>query len=98
MDPRDLCGHALGDRYRLVRLMGGGGMGAVYEAVDAQGGEVRAVKVIRGEAAGGDRFRRFAREAEVAFGIEDRHVVPVLDVGFDEIIEGPFLVMPKLTG
>ena len=67
-------------RYRLLRLLGEGALGLVFEAVGEDGAAV-AVKVLRPERAeDADARARFVREARLAARIESRHVVPVLEV------------------
>ncbi|HMF60417.1 MAG TPA: hypothetical protein VK595_08595, partial [Vicinamibacterales bacterium] len=47
----DLVGQSLGSRYRVLRLLGAGGMGAVYEAFDLDLGVAVALKTVRPEIA-----------------------------------------------
>jgi serine/threonine protein kinase len=87
------------DRYRIVRRVGKGGMGSVYEAIDAHTGARVAVKVITAEAAANEtRMSRFAREAEAAAAIDTPHIVRVLGSGRDEAHRLPYLVMEYLEG
>jgi hypothetical protein len=66
-------------RYRLVRLIGQGGMSDVYEAVDGRGGGAVAVKIVR---SGDPEFaRRLAREATVLERLEHPGLVRLLDTG-----------------
>jgi serine/threonine-protein kinase len=93
-DPR--AGDLLGDRYRVGRLLGEGGMGVVLAAKDVTTGERVAVKVVRNvtRVAAVDRF---VREARATSSITSRHVVRVRDVGsIDGVV--PFLVMDLLEG
>jgi serine/threonine protein kinase/CheY-like chemotaxis protein len=88
----------LGGRYRIVRVLGSGGMGTVYEAerIDLAHKRV-AVKVLHTKLEGrADVVRRFRREAEVVAAIQHPNIVSVIDFGADE---GPtFLVMEFLDG
>ena len=89
----------IGARYRVVRLLGAGGMGSVYEAIDAQTRARVAVKVITAEAAANETLMsRFAREAEAAAAIDTPHIVRVLGSGRDEERGLPFLVLEYLEG
>jgi eukaryotic-like serine/threonine-protein kinase len=89
----------IGGRYRVVRLLGAGGMGSVYEAHDGETGARVAVKVITAEAAASETLMsRFAREAEAAAAIDTPHIVRVLGSGRDEERHLPFLVMEYLDG
>ncbi len=70
-------------RYRIHRLLGSGGMGAVYEAEEARTGRRVALKLVR-EVEGADRaasLRRFFREARIAALLEHPNIVPVFDLG-----------------
>ena len=89
----------LGDEYRILRLLGRGGMGNVYEAERLDRSRV-AVKVISGDAArmGSNAHRRFMREARASMSIESPHVVKTLDAGTDEYSGLPYLVMELLRG
>jgi eukaryotic-like serine/threonine-protein kinase len=101
---RDVApGDVVGGSYRLVGLLGSGGMGAVYEAepIGRTGtGERVAVKVIRGRllAAGGEAQRRFRREARAVGTIDSPHIVKVVDSGADEATSNLYLVMERLHG
>ena len=67
--------------YRIVREIGRGGMGVVYEAVHEPLGRRVALKVLSEHRARGDHAERFRREARVAAGLHHTNIVPVFDVG-----------------
>ena len=94
----DRIGQVLGEKYRLVRLIGEGGMGAVYEALHLVVKRRFAVKLLRPERANSaDVVARFRREAEAAGALESEHIVAVTDFG--ESTDGaPYLVMEYLLG
>jgi len=100
MNPRaPLVGATLLDRYRVLRLLGQGGMGAVYEAADVSTGDVVAIKVLaRPKPTNSAReYRRFMREAQTAARLGHSHAVQVFAVGELESGE-PFFVMERLLG
>jgi serine/threonine protein kinase len=83
--------------YRLLRILGGGGMGIVVEAEDCQLKRKVALKVMRASlAASASHRRRFLREAQAAAAIENDHIVPIFHVGEDQGV--PYLAMPFLKG
>ncbi|MEQ9324495.1 MAG: serine/threonine-protein kinase, partial [Polyangiaceae bacterium] len=93
-------GAIVGDGYELVRFLGAGGMGAVYEAVSKDGRRV-AVKLLLDQAASAPSptvMKRFEREVSLTATLDDPHVVPTLDAGIDEVLGLPFMVMPLLVG
>ena len=68
--------------FRIVRLLGEGGSGAVYLAVDEQLDRSVALKLLSPELSRDDRFRRrFLREARTAAGIEHPGIVPIYAAG-----------------
>jgi len=75
-------GRTLDKRYRVDRLIGRGGMGAVYEAHHIGLDRKVAVKFVLGGDA--DAKARFKREARAASKIDHDHVVHIYDVGVDE--------------
>lgn len=84
MDPglADLSGTVLESRYQLGRVLGAGGMGAVFEAIHLLLDRPVAIKVLRPRFVGHHEFvRRFLREAKAASKIRHRNVVEVLDYG-----------------
>src|SRR5262249_58735880 len=82
-------------RYRVLRQLGRGGMGVVFEAEDTRLKRKVALKVMRSETAADAKARaRFLREAEVAAGLDHEHVVAVFDLGEEN--GAPFLVLPLL--
>jgi eukaryotic-like serine/threonine-protein kinase len=70
----------LGGRYRVVRLLGSGGMGRVYLARDEFSGRDVAVKVVAPpvDARSADGYRRFLREAEVVSSLRHPNIVAVV--------------------
>jgi serine/threonine-protein kinase len=69
-------------RYRLVELIGRGGMGDVWRAFDTVTDRVVAVKVLPAHLANDQTFQeRFRREARAAAGLNNPHVVPIHDFG-----------------
>ena len=69
-------------RYRLVELLGRGGMGDVWRAYDTVTDRVVAVKVLPAHLANDQTFQeRFRREARAAAGLNNPHVVPIHDFG-----------------
>ncbi|MFT3764211.1 MAG: diguanylate cyclase [Minicystis sp.] len=86
-------------RYRVVRRIKAGTMGAVYEVVDEVTNRRRALKVMLASAIQSPGLRaRFAQEATITGGIESDHVVRVSDAGIDGGSGMPFLVMDLLHG
>ncbi|MDX1874769.1 protein kinase [Mycolicibacterium sp. 120266] len=69
-------------RYRLVRVLGRGGMGEVWQAYDTTMNRVVALKVLPANLADDDTYqRRFRREAQMAAGLDEPHIVPIHDFG-----------------
>lgn len=69
-------------RYRLIRLLGRGGMGEVWRAFDNQTQRVVALKVLPPHVADDPQFtRRFRREAFAAAALANPHIVPIHDFG-----------------
>jgi hypothetical protein len=85
-------------RYRLEKLLGRGGMGAVYEATDTRINRSVALKILSGASFGNrDALRRFEREAQTAGRLQHRNIVTVFDYGTLST-EGSFLVMELVRG
>jgi hypothetical protein len=94
---RSLLGSALVDRYEVRAVLGRGGMGEVYEAVDRQLNRTVAVKILRPELAADRRFpARFRREARTVAGLSHPGIVAVYDVGEDD--GNTFIVMELVAG
>jgi serine/threonine protein kinase/tetratricopeptide (TPR) repeat protein len=74
-------GVVVADRYEIVRELGIGGMGRVYQAVDRDLDEVVAIKVLRGTDAEGKQAERFLREIKITRRIAHANVVKVYDLG-----------------
>jgi eukaryotic-like serine/threonine-protein kinase len=95
-----LIGETLDRKYKLVGLLGEGGMGSVYEARHTGTSRRVAVKLIRPDklAPGGTAESRFRREARAAGAIRSPHIVEILDSGTDEATGHLYLVMEHLAG
>jgi serine/threonine protein kinase len=91
-------GQVLDGKYRIVRLLGEGAMGAVFEGENTRIKRRVAIKVLHAAvAARKDLVDRFEREAQAAGRIGSEHIVEVLDLG--ELPDGSrYLVMEFLDG
>jgi tRNA A-37 threonylcarbamoyl transferase component Bud32 len=91
-------GAALDDKYRVVRHLSSGGMGAVYEVEHRGLGKRLAAKLLKPELARrADLLERFRREARAASAIGHEHIIEVTDLG-QTAQKVPFLVMELLSG
>ena len=90
----------IGGKYEIVRELGRGGMGVVYEAKHGTTGRRVALKEIVGDAAKKDKklLERFQREARATGAIESQYIAPVIDAGSDPVTSNPYLVMDLLEG
>jgi tetratricopeptide (TPR) repeat protein len=94
--PTDLSGQRVG-RYIVTRLLGRGGMGIVYEAVDDKLGRAVALKVLPARFAESDeRRQRFLREARSAAAVTHPNIATVYDV--DEAEGHVFIAMELVSG
>jgi WD40 repeat protein len=83
--------------YRVLQVLGSGGMGVVFRAEDVQLKRQVALKVMKPDAVGKPAARqRFLREAQAAAALEHEHIVPIYQVG--EAGGVPFLAMQWLKG
>ena len=97
------AGDVIAGRYEIVRLLGRGGMGEVYEATDGSGGGRVALKTVRADRSRDRRLLdRFAREVELARRVVHPNVVRVLDVcrhaSADDVEPALVLAMELLEG
>jgi serine/threonine protein kinase len=84
-------------RYRLLSVIGQGGMGTVYKGHDTVIGRDVAVKVLPTELGSEPGYReRFRREAHIAARLTEPHIIPIHDTG--EIDGRLYLVMPVIEG
>jgi serine/threonine kinase PknH len=84
-------------RYRLLSVIGEGGMGKVYKAHDTVIGRDVALKVLSTELGAEPGYQqRFRREAHVAARLTEPHIIPIHDTG--EIDGRLYLVMPVIEG
>jgi tetratricopeptide (TPR) repeat protein len=95
------AGDNVGPRYTIIRLLGVGGMGAVYQAFDHELGVGVAIKVIRPAAqadatAARDLEQRFKRELVLARQITHKYVVRIHDIGDVDGVK--YLTMPFIEG
>ena len=94
-------GEPFGRRYHIVKLLGLGGMGAVYQAWDSELGVVVALKVIRPEVAADPSAasmleRRFKQELLLARQVTHKNVVRIHELG--EIEGVKYITMPFIEG
>ncbi|MCP4198602.1 MAG: serine/threonine protein kinase [Proteobacteria bacterium] len=92
-----LVGITIDGRYRIIDLIGRGGMGAVYRVEHVKMGKIMAVKILQGELSrNSDVRRRFKREAEAASLLTHANNVSVFDFGTYEGMM--YLVMEYIDG
>ena len=92
------AGQILADKYRIVKPIGVGGMGTVYEGENVRIHRRVAIKTLHAQVAGkSDVLQRFEREAQAAGRIGSDHIVEVLDMG--DLPDGSrYMVMEFLDG
>jgi eukaryotic-like serine/threonine-protein kinase len=76
-------------RYRVIRLLGEGGMGTVYEAEQEEPRRVVALKVIRPGLATAERLRRFRHESEALARLQHPGIAQIYDAGTADTGLGP---------
>lgn len=98
------------EKYRILRLLGEGGMGCVYEAVRVEDGSHVALKLINNSHPSDSELSRFQREAKAVSlaqfqrevtavsAVDTEHIVRMLDSGKDPKSNAPYLVMELLAG
>src|SRR5262252_3222296 len=91
-------GDLINGKYRLVRLIGDGGMGSVFEARHEHLGTAVALKFLHPELAKRQQLvQRFVQEAQLSATIRSNHVAHVTDI--DQASDGTaYLVMELLQG
>jgi serine/threonine-protein kinase len=96
----DLASQSLfAGRYRVLRRIAAGGMGAVFEVVHLETQRRRALKVMLPELLANRQLReRFQMEARITANVDSEYIVDVFDAGIDDATGMPFLVMELLNG
>ena len=96
--PANEAGHTMGP-YRLIRLVGSGGIGAVYLAERMAGGAIQrsALKVLAPHAAGPTFVERFQREQHILASLDHPNITRMLDAGIGDAGQ-PYLVMEFIDG
>jgi serine/threonine protein kinase len=98
ISPRAALGTLIAGRYRLVRILGRGGMSTVFEAERVELGKRVAIKVLLPTLAASNEAKgRFLREARAVAQIDSENIVQVFDVGEDAAY-GLYMVMELLKG
>ncbi|GAB4552132.1 MAG: hypothetical protein OHK0023_19750 [Anaerolineae bacterium] len=93
---RNLIGQTVG-QFEIKDVVGGGGMGTVYRAVQVGIGREVAVKVLNADLTDSEQFiARFEREAQTIASLEHAHIIPLYSYGKHETYI--YLVMPLKTG
>ncbi len=94
----ELIGQTVGGKYQIKSVLGRGGMGTIYEAVNLQMGRAVALKVLHaGQLQKTESVKRFYHEARAAGAIGHPNICEVYDIG--TLDDGrPYLVMERLVG
>jgi len=87
---------AVGDRYRVEREIGRGGMATVFMAQDPKHGRPVAIKVLHPHLAAALGSERFLREIQIAARLQHSHIVPLYDSGQGDGLL--YYVMPYIEG
>ena len=89
-------GQKINDRYEIIQTIGEGGMANVYLARDVIIDRYVAIKILRGDLAGDEKFvRRFQREALAASSLSHHNIVEMYDVGEDN---GMYYIVMEYIG
>ncbi len=92
-----MVGRLLGNRYKIIRELGSGGMARVYLAKDNKKLSLVAVKILYPQLCENFTYiQRFNREAKMAMGLSSPYIVGVLDYGADK--DDHYLVMEYVEG
>src|SRR5688572_8825767 len=97
----NLSGIVAGNRYSIAREIGRGGMATVWLAEDQQHSRRVAIKTLHPELAGAIGTDRFLREIRLTAQLQHPGIVPILDSGSFELVDGsevPWYAMPFLDG
>ena len=95
--PSPIIGTVLDGKYRILRLIGKGGMGQVFEAEDLKLRRMVAIKVVGARAAGPEAMLRLEREAHVIAAVPHPNICAVHDLG--RMADGaPYVVFERLFG
>ena len=90
-------GHLVAGKYRLLELLGSGGMGDVYRAEHSFAGRIVAIKLLHADLAEDPELtRRLFLEAQAVNKISHPNIVDIVDAGPSD--EGPYVVMEYLDG
>jgi len=93
-----MLGERVAGKYEIRRLLGGGAMGAVYEALHVELGKRLAIKLIRPEFIESPEIAgRFRREARAASAVESEYIAQIFDFGHDPA-RGLYMVIEYLEG
>ena len=87
---------ALGDNYRILRELGGGGMSRVFLAEEVRLGRRVVIKVLPPDMAAGVNADRFEREIQLAASLQHPHIVQLLTAGANADLA--YYVMPFIEG
>ena len=98
--PAELVSRVIADRYRLLELIGEGGMGSVYKAEHIRMGKALALKILRGDFAREEgAVERFLAEARIVSRLSHPHTIGVFDFGEVGGADGGFyLAMEYVPG
>ena len=93
----EMVGRVINNRYKLLDERGSGNFGSVYIARDLQNNYLYAAKTLHlGYAEDNDLLERFKREAYILQGLNDPHIVRIVDYGNDKDIY--FIIMNHVDG
>lgn len=87
----------LGNRYKIIEKLGGGGMAEVFKGLDTLLDRQVTIKILREQYTSDDDFvRKFRREAQAVARLSHPNIVSIYDVGIDDNIQ--YLVMEYVDG